>query len=116
MFDEAAAQFEAEILISPQSELPLAELALLNLQRHATNDAIRPAERSVSLRTRPRRPTMCSAEFTSNSAGTIWPFSNFRAPQICRRVVRKSIFSWLELTLGKICRKKPQRRGPSSRS
>jgi tetratricopeptide (TPR) repeat protein len=50
MFDEAAAQFEAETLISPQSELPLVELALLNLQRHATNDAIRPAERSVQLR------------------------------------------------------------------
>lgn len=50
MFDEAAAQFEAEILISPQSELPLVELALLNLQRHATSDAIRPAERSVQLR------------------------------------------------------------------
>jgi len=49
MFDEAAAQFEAEILISPQSELPLVELALLNLQRHAINDAIRPAERSVQL-------------------------------------------------------------------
>jgi tetratricopeptide (TPR) repeat protein len=49
MFDEAAAQFEAETLISPQSELPLVELALLNLQRHSTNDAVRPAERSVQL-------------------------------------------------------------------
>src|SRR6266404_1746306 len=50
MFDEAAAQFEAETLISPESELPLVELALLNLQRYATNDAIGPAERSVQLR------------------------------------------------------------------
>jgi tetratricopeptide (TPR) repeat protein len=49
MFDEAAAQFEAETLISPQSELPLVELALLNLQRHTINDAARPAERSVQL-------------------------------------------------------------------
>lgn len=49
MFDEAAAQFEAETLISPQSELPLVEIALLNLQRHTINDAVRPAERSVQL-------------------------------------------------------------------
>jgi tetratricopeptide (TPR) repeat protein len=49
LFDEAAVQFETEVRISPQSELPLVELAFLHVQRHAANDALAPAQRAVQL-------------------------------------------------------------------
>jgi tetratricopeptide (TPR) repeat protein len=49
MFDEAATQFEAETRISPQSELPLVELALLSLQRHSAKEAVASARRAVQL-------------------------------------------------------------------
>ena len=65
-----------------------------------------------SLQTPPRRPTMRSAEFTSNSAGTIWPFSNFRLPQICPGSPEIP-FQLVRVYARQICRKKPQRReGP----
>ena len=49
MFDEAAVQFEAEARISPRSELPLVELAALNLQRHTAKEALSPAQRAVEI-------------------------------------------------------------------
>lgn len=48
-FDEAAAQMNAEMVISPNSSLPLLRLASINLRRHAPADAIGPAKQAVKL-------------------------------------------------------------------
>jgi len=58
LFDEAATQFEIETRISPQSELPFVELASLNLQRGAAQDALIPAKHSVQL-----APTSAAAHY-----------------------------------------------------
>jgi tetratricopeptide (TPR) repeat protein len=49
MFDEAAPELEVETHISPQSELPLLELASLNLQRRFLKEALGPARRAVEI-------------------------------------------------------------------
>lgn len=48
-FDEAAAQMNSELILSPNSSLPLLGLASINLRRHRPADAIPPAKHALKL-------------------------------------------------------------------